>query len=144
MANDAAGQLHEHWDAAATRPADPPVQGLLAFLALDRKHVAQPLFEQVRAVEPGVGFGDPGQFGALAFGEVFGVFPQRVAGALELAGPLMTRPRRGVLAGSATAPRGLAARDRPRVVPGPSSLGIERLGGPGDYMEGIGAADRGR
>ena len=104
VSHDAAGQLHEHWDAAAPRPGDPPVQGLLAFLALDRKNVAQPLFEQIGAVEPGIGFGDPGQLGALAFGEVFGVFPQRIAGALELAGPLMTRPRRGVPAGPATAP----------------------------------------
>jgi hypothetical protein len=84
---DAAGQLHKHWDAAAPRPGDPPVQGLLAFLAFDRKHVAQPLFEQISAVEPGVGLGDPGQLGGLTLGEIFGVFPQRIAGALELAGP---------------------------------------------------------
>jgi hypothetical protein len=48
--------------------------------------VAQSLFEEVGAIQPGIGLGDPGQPGGLALGEVFGVFPQRVAGALELAG----------------------------------------------------------
>ena len=33
-----------------------------------------------------MGFLDPGEFGLLPAGEVFGVFPQRVAGALEVAG----------------------------------------------------------
>jgi hypothetical protein len=44
------------------------------------------LFEQVGAVQPGVGLGDPGQLVPLAFGEVVGVLPQRVAGGLESAG----------------------------------------------------------
>ena len=35
VAHDAAGQLDEDRDAAAPRPGDPPVQGLLAFLAFD-------------------------------------------------------------------------------------------------------------
>ena len=90
VAHDAAGQLHEHRDAAAPRPGDPPVQGLLAFLAFDRKHMPQALFEQIGAIQPGIGLGDPGQLGGLAFGEVLGVFPQRIAGALELADPLMS------------------------------------------------------
>src|ERR1035438_8229527 len=46
----------------------------------------QPFFEQVCAVEVGVGFLDPGEFGILAAGEVLGVFPQRVAGAGEAFG----------------------------------------------------------
>jgi hypothetical protein len=72
---DAAGQLDEYRDAAAPGPGDPPVQGLFAFLALDRKHMPQTLFEQIGAVQPSVGLGDPGQLGVLAFGEVFGVLP---------------------------------------------------------------------
>ena len=114
VSHDAAGQLDEGGDAAAPGPGDPPVQGLLAFFALDREHVPQALFEQVGAVQPGVGLGDPGQLGGLAFGEVLGVLPQRVAGALELAGPLMAgrgavflpgrpRPRLGSLRASARA-----------------------------------------
>jgi hypothetical protein len=85
VAHDAAGQFHEHRDAAAARPGDPPVQGLLAVFAFDREHMPQALFEQIGAIQSGVGLGDPGQLGGLAFGEVFGVFPQRIAGALELA-----------------------------------------------------------
>ena len=59
-------------------------------------------------MQSGIGLGDPGQLGVLVFGEVFGVLPQRIAGALELADPLMARPRRGVLAGAAAAPFALA------------------------------------
>ena len=137
-------QLDEYRDAAAPRPGDPPVQGLLAFLALDRKHMPQALFEQIGAIQAGVGLGDPGQLGGLAFGEVFGVLPQRITGALELAGPLMAGTRRGVLGGAPATPFGLAAGQRPRVVPGPAALGIECLGGPGHHMERVGTADRGR
>ena len=84
------GEFDEDRDAAAARPGDPSVQGLLAGLALDREHVPQALFQQVGPVQAGVGLGDPGQLGGLAFGEVLGVLPQRVPGALELAGVLVT------------------------------------------------------
>src|ERR1700739_4397317 len=131
MSDDAPSQLHEYRDPAAPRPGDPPVQGLLAFFTFDREHMPQTLFEQVSTVEPGIGFGDPGQLGALAVAEILRVLPQRVPGALKLAGPLMTRPRRSILGGAAAPPCGLGARDRPRIVPGPSPLGIQRLGGPG-------------
>ena len=50
---DAACRLHEHRDAAARRPGDPPVQGLLAFPAFDRKHMAQALFEQICPMQAG-------------------------------------------------------------------------------------------
>ena len=63
----------------------------------------QALFQQIGAIRPGVGLGDPGQLGGLAFGEVFGVLPQRIAGALELADPLMSWRGRAVLAGPAGA-----------------------------------------
>src|SRR5256885_17257071 len=57
-----------------------------AGFAFDGEHVAQGFFEQVGAVQPGVGFGDPGQLVALPVGEVLGVLPQRVAGVLVGAG----------------------------------------------------------
>ena len=117
--------------------------GPFAFLAFDRKHAAQTLFEQISTVEPGVGLGDPGQLGGLAVGEILGGFQQRIAGALELARPLMTRTRSGVLTGPATAPFSLAARQCPRIIPGSAPLDIQqRLGRPGHHMEAIGTADR--
>lgn len=83
---DAPGQVDEGGDAAATRPGQPPVQGDLAGFALDGEDVAQGFFEQIGAVEAGVGLGDPVQFVALPLGEVVGVLPQRVAGVLESLG----------------------------------------------------------
>ena len=58
---DALGEVDEGGDAAAAGPGQPPVQGGLAGFALDGEHVAQAFFEQVGAVQPGVGLGDPGQ-----------------------------------------------------------------------------------
>jgi hypothetical protein len=45
--DDAAGQLHKHRDAAATRPGDPPIQGMFTFGAFYRKDMPQILFQQV-------------------------------------------------------------------------------------------------
>ena len=70
VAHDAAGQFDEHRDAATARPGDTPVQGLLTFLAFDREHMPQALFEQIGAIQAGVGLGDPGQLGGLAVGEL--------------------------------------------------------------------------
>jgi hypothetical protein len=53
VSHNAACQLHEHRDAAAPRPGDPPVQGLLAFLAFDREHSAEALFEQIGPMQAG-------------------------------------------------------------------------------------------
>ena len=89
VTHDTADQFDEHRDAAAPCPAEPPVQGLLAVLAFDRENPPQAFFEQIGAIQPGVGLGDPGQLRALTFGEILGVFPQRIAGALEPAGPLV-------------------------------------------------------
>lgn len=102
--DDATGQLDEGGDAAAPRPGDPPVQGLFAFLAFDGEYMPKSFFEQVGAVQSGVGLGDPGQLGALGFGEVLRVLPQRVPGAFELAGALSPGPRRGASAGPAATP----------------------------------------
>lgn len=94
MTHDTADQFDEHRDAAAPCPAEPPVQGLLAVLAFDRENPPQAFFEQIGAIQPGVGLGDPGQLRALTFGEILGVFPQRIAGALEPAGPPLSLPAR--------------------------------------------------
>ena len=69
-------------DPAAAGPADPPVQGLgvpRSWASLEDQPEA--FFEQVGAVQPGVGLGDPGELGLLLVGEVLRVLPQRVAGA---------------------------------------------------------------
>lgn len=65
---------------AAPRRSTGP--GLACLLAFDRKHMPQAFFEQIGPMQPGIGLGDPGQLGGLAFGEVLGVFPQRIPGAL--------------------------------------------------------------
>lgn len=44
VGGDPAGEADERRDAAAPSPRQPAVQGLLAFLALDGEHVAQPFF----------------------------------------------------------------------------------------------------
>lgn len=54
----------------------------------------------------------------------------------------MAWPRRGVLTGAPATPFGLGTRQCPCVVAGLAPLGIQHLGGPGHYMERIGAADR--
>jgi hypothetical protein len=56
----------------------------------------------------------------------------------------MSWRRRAVLAGPARAPFGLAARQRPRIVPGAAPLGIECLGGPGHHVKRVRTTDRGR
>ena len=68
-------QFGEFGDAAAGCPGQPAGQGVLAFFSFEPERGPQPFFEQVCAVEVGVGFLDPGEFGFLAVGEVLGVFP---------------------------------------------------------------------
>jgi hypothetical protein len=72
VSHDAACQLNEHRDAAARCPGDPPVQGLLAFPAFDRNHVAQALFEQICPMQAGSVLAIQAQ-GGQAFGKVVGV-----------------------------------------------------------------------
>jgi hypothetical protein len=60
VSDDAACQLHEHRDAAAPRTGDPPVQGLPAFLAFDRKHASWTLKSSSPTPNPrGPGCADP-------------------------------------------------------------------------------------
>ncbi len=70
----AGGEVDEGRDAEAAAPGQPAGQGGLAGLALGDEHVAQTFFEQVGAVQAGVGLGDPGQLVPLPVGEVVGVF----------------------------------------------------------------------
>ncbi len=53
---------------------DPPVQGLLAFLAFDRKHMAQSLFEQIGPMQAGSVF----RTSRLAVASPFGP-PKKIA-----------------------------------------------------------------
>ena len=80
---DAFGEVHEGGDARSASPGEPSVECVFAGLAFDREHVAQALFEQVAAVQARVGLGE---LVALAVGEVLGVLPEGVAGALERSG----------------------------------------------------------
>ena len=77
----------------------------------------------------GIGLGDPGHFGALAFGEILGDLPHRMPGGLGFAGMLVCRARRPVPPGPAPAHLGLVTGQR-LVVPSPAPLRIECLGGP--------------
>lgn len=108
-----------------------PCKVLLAFLNISRNNLPQPAFEEIVPTGPGVGLGDPGQLGAPAFAEILGVLTPRISGALEIAGQLTSRARRGVLPGTATAPRGLAAGRRSRVVPRP---GVARISSAPDVV----------
>ena len=81
--DDPALQVDERRDSAATCPADPDIEGLGGLLEGELEDQPEPFLEQVGTVQPGVGLGDPGQFGLLPAGEVLGVLPQRVPGALQ-------------------------------------------------------------
>ena len=142
--DDLAGQLDEGRDTAAPRPGDPPVQGLFSFLSFDGEDMAQAFFEQIGAVQSGIGLGDPGQLVVLAFGEVLGVLPQGVAGTLEPAGSFPGRPGCGVPGRPAPPPAGFGAGQGTGVVPGPAPFGVQGFGGPGHHMERISAQHRSR
>ena len=132
--SDAFGEVHERQDSAASGPGQPAIQGDLAGLALGDEHVAQAFFEQVAAVQSRVGFGDPRQLLPLPVGEVVGVLPQRVAGALEPA---------GIAGGDADAVSvALGLPGATRLVPGLATHLVEGVGGPLDHMERVGALHR--
>jgi hypothetical protein len=79
------------------------------------------LFEQVGAVEPGVGLLDGGKLGGLAVGEVLRVFPDREPGTLQIPSELQVA---------------LASRFVPDFA---ADLG-ERVGGQHDHVEGVHAS----
>ena len=81
-----------------------------AGFAFDGEHVTQALFEQVGAVQAGVGLGDPVELRALVVGEVLGVLPQRVAGVVDRAGVTAGVPSPAACGSSV---RGGARRSRP-------------------------------
>jgi hypothetical protein len=75
VALDRAAEFGEGPDAAALRPGAPPVEGLFPFFPFDFEYVPEAFFEQVGAVQAGIGAGDPFQLGLLAPGQVFRVLP---------------------------------------------------------------------
>jgi hypothetical protein len=60
MSGDPAPELHEGWDAAASGPAQPPLEQRLAFVALEREDLPELLFEQVGPEQLVVDLRDPG------------------------------------------------------------------------------------
>jgi hypothetical protein len=86
--------------------------------------MAQNLFEQIGPMQAGSALAIRASLAVWRSVRSFGFFAQRIAGALELADPLMSWRGRAVLAGPAGAASGLGARQRPRVVPGSAPLGI--------------------
>jgi len=72
---DAAAEFDEARDPAALGPAEPGVQQLLAFLALEPEDLAELLLEQVGPEQLMVDLRDPGELGLLPVGEVLGVLP---------------------------------------------------------------------
>ena len=122
MPGDASPKFDEARDPAAPGPAEPGVQQLLAFGALEGEDLPELLLEQVGPEQLVVDLRDPVQLGLLPVGEVLWVFPQRVAGALEVAG-VHAHP---TFAGG---------------VPGVASDLVHGIAGPRDDVEGIGAVD---
>src|SRR6478672_13131122 len=104
------------------------------------KTVRKPFLEEVGAVEPRVGLGDPRQLHLLAIGEVLRVLPQCVPCASQCqrwsgghgGAPAMGPP---VIAGVTAAAGG---------VPRLATHGIHCLGGPADDVKRVGASHRGR
>ena len=84
--DDAALERDERFDAAASGPGDPAVEGFGGLVGGEFEDRPQAFLEQVGAVEPGVGLGDPVQLRLLAVGEVLRVLPQRVPGAAQCLG----------------------------------------------------------
>src|SRR5680860_1844474 len=73
--DDAPRELHERREAAASAPADPPVEGFDSRLVGHGKDRAKTFLEQVRPVKFRVGGRDPGQLDRLVVAEVLGVLP---------------------------------------------------------------------
>ena len=79
MVDDATLKPDKGFDAAAPCPGYPPVQRLAGLVGGEFEDGPQAFLEEVGAVEPGVGLGDPFQLRPLPVGEIFRVLPQRVA-----------------------------------------------------------------
>jgi hypothetical protein len=67
---------------------------------------------------------------------------QGVAGVAQGFGSLVTRSGRGIPARPSLSPSAFSLGDRTGIVPGLQPHPVQRLGGPGHDVEGIGAADR--
>ena len=133
---DPASEANERWDPAAARPGQPAIQRILADLAFGNEHVAQAFLEEIRAVQPRVCLGDPGQLLALTIGEFVGVLPQGVAGSLEPPGVAGGHPQR------VSVTLGLAGGAG--VVPGLAADIIKGFDGPLDDVKRVSALNRAR
>src|SRR6266700_3003650 len=123
-------EFDEFGDAAAGCPGKPAAECVFAFLAVEFQRGAQAFLEQPGAGQQGLGLADPGELGLLVAGEVLGVFPQRVPGALEAAGAVG-----GDAHGPAAAAAGGDLPGGPGLPPGLAADLVEGIGGPGDDVE---------
>ena len=131
VANDATLLRNERFDAAAPCPGDPSVQCLGGLVDGEFDDRPSAFLEEVGAVEPRVGLGDPRQLHLLAIGEVLRVLPQCVPCASQCqrwsggygGAPAMGPP---VIAGVTPAAGG---------VPRFATHGIQCLGGPADDVK---------
>lgn len=120
VGSDRPCQPDERWDATTSGPRQPALQQPGRAHPLEFEDQPQLLFEQVGAVQAVVDAGDPGELGTLAAGQVFRVLPQRVPGTVEVAGQGRVASRAGG-------------------VPHLAADLVERVGGPPDDMERVGA-----
>jgi hypothetical protein len=75
VAHDAALEVDEGGDAAASGPGDPAVEGVFGGLSPELEHDPEAFFEQVGPMDAGVSLDQPGEVLVLAGGEVLGVLP---------------------------------------------------------------------
>lgn len=139
---DAAGELGERGDAAASGPAEPEVECFDGVVVGKLEDGAQALFQQVSAVELRVGRGDLGELGVLAFGEVLGVLPEGVAEPLDASRQGAGRPWRGVLVWCSASAFRLGSRGCAGIAPRLDPDLVERGGRPLDDVERVRAQDR--
>jgi hypothetical protein len=102
-------------------------------LAFEGEHQPEAFFEEVGAVQAGIGLGDPGELVVLAVGQVLGVLPQGVAGLFQGGGVTGVSDATSGRRGGRTAPAG--------VVPCVASHHVERVGRPFDDVERVSTAD---
>src|SRR6266498_1903321 len=124
MLGDRPSEPDEGRDAAPPGPGQPRLQQHRRPYALEPEHQPKLLLEQVGAVQAIVDLGDPGKLAPLPAGQVLRVLPQRIPRALELP----SQPRLAMLAG--------------RVPDLPADL-VQRVAGPLDHVERVGAQDGG-
>lgn len=74
VCGDPLAEDDEGFDPAAACPGDPSIQGLDCLVMGKLEDQAKAFFEEIGAVQAGVGLGDPLQLDALVLGQVSGFF----------------------------------------------------------------------